>query len=186
MPRTAKTKATAKATATATAKSTANPKKRGSSSVPQQALAHVSLTLTDLPEKTKESWSLREAIEQLQEPITIAMQRGYRYEEIVEVLASCNIHITASSLKRYLSIAKRSAGAKPRRRTQSAPASSALASNSTQSADASAPDLASVIEMEPRRRGRAASATKTSAAKTAAKAKAAPRTTTTRKRRQSS
>ncbi|MBD2027817.1 hypothetical protein [Leptolyngbya sp. FACHB-711] len=154
-----------------TATSMIKTKKRGSSNVPQRALATVSLTLTDLPEKTKESWSLREAVDQLQDSITIAMQRGYTYDEIVTVLASCGIRITASSLKRYLSIVKRANSATKPRRSRNQPVSSP---------PVEAPIVEPVLEIvsPSRRRGRAASATKT-----AAKAKATPRTTAPQKRK---
>lgn len=165
-------RSTTKSTAKSTAKSTTTRRKRVSSNVPQQALASISLTLTDLPEKPKDSWSLREAVEQLQDSITIAMQRGYSYDDIVKVLASSGIHITASSLKRYLSIAKRATStAKPRRTPQP---------TRSQPAETFAEEPVLEMVSPPRRRGRTASEIKT-----AAKAKATPRTTAARKRTQS-
>ncbi|WP_088891047.1 hypothetical protein [Leptolyngbya ohadii] len=198
------TKGTTQTGTTKTAKTTKTTQKRTTSSVPQGALSQVSLTLTDLPDKPKETWSLREVIEQLQEPISIALQRGYSYEEVVKILADCGIHITASSLKRYLSIAKRANSTAKQRRTRT-PKSAAVQGSTNGSQPESQPEIIAappselVVEMSSRRRrGRAtavsqtpktakasktAQTTKTAnTAKTAAKTKATPRTTASRKR----
>lgn len=74
--------------------------------ISQPILSQVSSTLQSLPEKPKEFWSLREAITQLQEPITIALDRGYSYEEIAQLLAEHDMPISVSSLKRYLSMSR--------------------------------------------------------------------------------
>lgn len=76
-------------------------------------------SLEKLPAKTKEVWSLREVVVLLQDDITTALQRGYSYEEIVAVLKKKRISITASSLKRYLAMARRESGkSKPRKPRQ--------------------------------------------------------------------
>lgn len=75
--------------------------------VSKSALEQVGANLQELPEKPKDAWSLREAVALLQDAITIALNRGYSYDEIVEVLADNEINITASSLKRYLATARR-------------------------------------------------------------------------------
>lgn len=198
------TQGTTQTGTTKTARTTKATKKQTPSSVPQGALSQISLTLIDLPEKPRETWSLREVIEQLQAPLSIALQRGYSYEEIVKILADCGIHITASSLKRYLSIAKRTNSTAKPRRTRTSKRETVQNSASGSQPEMSQPEMIVVppaelvVEMSPRRRrGRTttvstttvskASATAkttrtTQATKTAAKAKATPRTTAARKR----
>lgn len=75
--------------------------------VSRSALNKTSTSLANLPERPKEFWSLRETVVLLQDDITLALRRGYSYEEIVQVLADKKIFITASSLKRYLATARR-------------------------------------------------------------------------------
>lgn len=79
--------------------------------ISQPVLSQVSSTLESLPEKPKEFWSLRETIAQLQEPITVALDRGYSYEEIAKILADHDIAISVFSLKRYLSMSRTQANA---------------------------------------------------------------------------
>jgi hypothetical protein len=70
-----------------------------------------------LPEKPKEIWSLREAIDALKDEITLALDRGYTYPEISQMLTDRGVEISASTLKYYLSAVKRQdPNAKPRRR----------------------------------------------------------------------
>ncbi|MCU0565381.1 MAG: hypothetical protein MUF49_02145 [Oculatellaceae cyanobacterium Prado106] len=78
--------------------------------VPKLAIDQATSTLQDLPERPKESWSLREAVTILKDSITTALNRGYTYDEISSILASKGVGITASSLKRYLAAAKRQQG----------------------------------------------------------------------------
>jgi hypothetical protein len=78
-----------------------------STNVPKGAIEKVGLQLQELPEKPKETWSLREAVFLLYEPITAALNRGYNHDEIVALLSEKNIDITTSSLKRYLATARR-------------------------------------------------------------------------------
>ncbi|MBF2000187.1 MAG: hypothetical protein IGS38_05665 [Synechococcales cyanobacterium M58_A2018_015] len=84
-------------------------KRRSSSAtiVSPSAIEQAGLKLQKLPEKPKETWSLRESVALLQDAITTALHRGYSYEEIVEILAEKDIDITVSSLKRYLATARR-------------------------------------------------------------------------------
>jgi hypothetical protein len=74
--------------------------------ISKNSIEQVSLSLQDLPEKPKDSYSLREAIALMHSSITTALSRGYKHEEISKLLASQGIKITASSLRRYLSITK--------------------------------------------------------------------------------
>ncbi len=70
-------------------------------------IEQATLTLQELPPKTKDTWSLREAVTLLQDSITTALDRGYSYEEVSTMLAGKGVAITASSLKRYLANAKK-------------------------------------------------------------------------------
>lgn len=85
----------------------ANKRLPSSVSVSRSSLDGVSSTLQGLPEKPKANWSLREAISALQESISAALGKGYSYEEVSKMLSTKGIKISASSLKSYLSAAKR-------------------------------------------------------------------------------
>ena len=158
----------------------ARTKKRSSGTgVAQVALHQVGLSLQDLPEKPKETWSLREAVELLQEPISTALSRGYSYEEIVGILGKHDIRITASSLKRYLAVAKRGkedvkeqpkTQRKPRRKKEEAV---------QPEAEQEQPVAAEVkTPTRKRRRSAAESTAEETQVKTAAKAKPTTRTRT--------
>jgi len=107
-------------------------------------IEQATLTLQELPPKTKDTWSLREAVTLLQDSITTALDRGYSYEEVSTMLAGKGVAITASSLKRYLANAKKQneGGAKTstgkRGRTPRAPKTEATADaeSSTDATDA--------------------------------------------------
>jgi len=75
--------------------------------VQQESIEQATSLLEQLPEKPKEVWSLREAIELLQDSISTALARGYSHEEIAALLADKNIKISVSSLKRYLASTKK-------------------------------------------------------------------------------
>ncbi|NJO39565.1 MAG: hypothetical protein HC769_17625 [Cyanobacteria bacterium CRU_2_1] len=70
--------------------------------VSKQTLEQVGTALRELPEKTPETLSLRQTIEQLREPIEAALAKGYSYEELVPMLAQQGIDIQPSTLKRYV------------------------------------------------------------------------------------
>jgi hypothetical protein len=86
--------------------------------VPKIAIEQATLALEALPEKPKERWSLREAVEHMQTSITAALEKGYTYDEVASMLSKQGVEIRASSLKRYLATAKKDddAPAKPRGR----------------------------------------------------------------------
>ena len=91
--------------------------------VPKAAISSASSVLDGLPEKPKEIWSLREAIDLLKEPISAALDRGYSYTEVSKMLTEKGVEISPSTLKYYLSSARREKdGSKPktrrRRKTQ--------------------------------------------------------------------
>jgi hypothetical protein len=85
--------------------------------VTKESIKTAGSILGDLPEKPKEIWSLREAIDALKDEITVALDRGYTYPEISQMLTNRGVEISASTLKYYLSSVKRQdPNAKPRRR----------------------------------------------------------------------
>jgi hypothetical protein len=87
--------------------------------VSKSAISQASSILEELPEKPKEIWSLREAIELLQDPITAALDRGYTYPEVSKMLSERGVEISPSTLKYYLSSARREKDPnKPRTRRQ--------------------------------------------------------------------
>ncbi len=91
--------------------------------VSKAAISSASSILEELPEKPKEIWSLREAIDLLKEPISAALDRGYSYAEVSKMLTEKGVEISPSTLKYYLSSARREKdGSKPktrrRRKTQ--------------------------------------------------------------------
>jgi hypothetical protein len=86
--------------------------------VSKNSIQKASTALVDLPEKPKEIWSLREAIDALKDQIGLALDRGYTYPEISQMLTQRGVEISASTLKYYLSSVKRASDptAKTRRR----------------------------------------------------------------------
>lgn len=156
-------------------------RKRASVAVPKVALDQATSLLQDLPDKPKEAYSLRETIALLQTPIKAALARGYTHEEIVKILGEEGIQITASSLKRYLVIAKQQSSTTPkaRRSRKTGEEASAL--------EEEAPALEEVEAPAPKRRGRT-TPEKSSTTKTAAKAQSKPatRSTSTRRRKSAS
>lgn len=87
----------------------ANSTKRSSSStsVSQSALKQALATLENLPARPKEHLSLRATIELLQDTINAALDKGYNYEEVSELLSRQGIHIAPSSLKYYMTRVRR-------------------------------------------------------------------------------
>jgi hypothetical protein len=86
--------------------------------VSKTSIQQASNILGGLPAKPKEIWSLREAIDSLQDQITLALDRGYTYPEISKMLTERGVEISASTLKYYLSSVRREKdpNAKTRRR----------------------------------------------------------------------
>lgn len=157
-----------------------------SAAIPNLAIEQTASALQSLPEREKETLSLREAIAQLQEPIRTALDRGYSYEEVTAMLAEQGINISMFSLKRYLSLtrsrsedaATNGRGKGKTRRTRTAQASKA-AEPSIKAASAEEPASQSAPAPKSKRQSKAATSAKASTnAKSAAKAKPAARTTT--------
>jgi hypothetical protein len=82
--------------------------------VSKAAISQASSTLMDLPDKPKEIWSLREAINALQDQIILALDRGYDYAEISTMLTQQGVEISSSTLKYYLSGVRRGKNGKRR------------------------------------------------------------------------
>jgi hypothetical protein len=104
--------------------------------VKQSSIEHTSLFLQSLPEKPKEELSLKEAIDQLREPLRAALLRGYTYAELAEMLTEKGIKISAFTLKNYVPSGKRRANkekeaaaakALPRRERKNSAVESAVA-----------------------------------------------------------
>jgi hypothetical protein len=83
-----------------------------SANVSKTAIDQLGSLLQDLSEKPKAEMSLREAINELREPIQSAMAKGYNYEDIVKILAEEGIPTTVTTVKRYISL-----GNPPRRKS---------------------------------------------------------------------
>lgn len=163
----------------------ANKRLPSSVSVSKSALDSASSTLQGLPDKPKESWSLREAVSVLQESISNALGKGYSYEEIAKMLTEKKVEISASSLKSYLSAAKRqngvstaSKGKQPGRRSKKTGGDVSMngAASHVEPITVTASEIELPTEKPTRRKPKAASTTSTR--KTAAKAKPAAKTTT--------
>jgi hypothetical protein len=63
--------------------------------------------LEDLPAKPKENFSLREAVDQLRDPLKTALSKGYSYQDLASMLHEQGIEISASTLKNYVPSGKR-------------------------------------------------------------------------------
>lgn len=63
--------------------------------------------LEDLPAKPKENFSLREAVDQLRDPLKAALSKGYSYQDLALMLHDQGIEISASTLKNYVPSGKR-------------------------------------------------------------------------------
>lgn len=161
--------------------------------IPKAAIEQVSVALQDLPEKPRESLSLREAVSALEGSITAALDRGYSYDEVVNILANQGVDITVTSLKRYLAAARKESDDTPKksrrgkrsRQTQSDEETSDETAEAALSNGAFAPaepEAEPAEEATPKRR-RASSRSKASDAsterKTAAKSKPTSRAKST-------
>lgn len=96
----------------------ANRKSNAAVKVKTTMLDQAASLLGELPERPEATVSLRQAIEVLQEDLRNALDKGYSYEEITDVLRGQNIDISPSTLKRYLAMSQSpdQEGGKKRRR----------------------------------------------------------------------
>ncbi|MBD1841967.1 hypothetical protein H6F89_00780 [Cyanobacteria bacterium FACHB-63] len=148
--------------------------------VSKDSISSASSALQELPEKPKEIWSLREAIHLLKDQITIALDRGYNYSEVSQMLSSKGVEISPSTLKYYLSSArKEEGGAKTRRRRRTISMSAEALQEGSDALENAAPEQEA--DEKPKRTRSTAKADKTTekaSTKTAAKSKASTAKTT--------
>jgi hypothetical protein len=164
----------------------ANKRLPSSVSVSQAALSGASSSLQSLPAKPKESWSLREAVSVLQESISAALAKGYSYEEVAKMLSGKGVDISASSLKSYLSAARRQQGVATTRRKKTAvqkdeavaSLNGAAAPKTTRRTGTKSKPIAVTPEPPTQTAKRQPKAAAPATRKTAAKAKPAAKTTT--------
>ncbi|WP_068816218.1 hypothetical protein [Phormidesmis priestleyi] len=153
--------------------------------VSKGAISSASSILEDLPEKPKEIWSLREAIDLLKEPISAALDRGYSYAEVSKMLTEKGVEISPSTLKYYLSSARREKdGSKPKTRRRRKTQGITLNPETVTLANGTANGAAATLDEEeaPAKRTRVITAAKTkTTAKTPAKAAATKAKTTSTK-----
>lgn len=153
--------------------------------VPKDAISSASSILEDLPEKPKEIWSLREAIDLLKEPISAALDRGYSYAEVSKMLTEKGVEISPSTLKYYLSSARKEKdGSKPktrRRKTQgiSLNPETVTLTNGNGNGTAAQAEPEPAVEEAPAKRITTTAAS-ANAAKTPAKSTAKAKSTTTK------
>lgn len=101
---------------TKTASNTTTRRRPSSSvSVQKHSIHQATQHLAQLPEKPRDAWSLREAIEQLKDPIDGALSRGYTHDEIAGMLSEKGVRISPSSLKSYLAATRKNAEGKTKR-----------------------------------------------------------------------
>lgn len=136
--------------------------------VSKDQLEKVSGMLQELPPKPKDELSLKEAIAEMYENITAALNRGYNHAEISEVLKGQGLQISSSTLKSYLAQVKPSDA--PKRTKQPRKAKAVAVPEVVAPPEPSVPEAAAPSEAP--KRGRKAG----SGAKTAAKATAKPAT----------
>ncbi|NJO78550.1 MAG: hypothetical protein HC827_08485 [Cyanobacteria bacterium RM1_2_2] len=153
------------------------------------AIDQATAALQDLPDKPKENVSLREAVDLLQDDIIAALNKGYSYEEMTEVLSQQGISIAPSSLKHYLARSKRqaqpkTAATKTRQPRSTAKSAKALPQEEEEpvvedtSPDSEAPETPTEATSK---RTRSTTGSK-SASKTTKRASRSPSTTTTARR----
>lgn len=80
------------------------------------AMAAAADELSNLPEKPIQGYSLQEAIENLRQPIEIALSRRYTFDEIAQILTTEGIKLNATELSQYYEVTHKQS--QPRRATQ--------------------------------------------------------------------
>lgn len=84
-------------------------KRPRAATVQKEAVDQVGTFLQDLPEKPKETFSLREAVSRLRDQIQAALAKGYSYDDLAAMLTKQGVEISASTLKNYVPSGKRQA-----------------------------------------------------------------------------
>lgn len=85
----------------------ATTKRSKSSAVKQASIKDTNAFLQSLPEKPKETLSLREAVEQMRDSVKGALAKGYTYQELAAMLTDHGIRISAFTLKNYVPSGRR-------------------------------------------------------------------------------
>lgn len=156
----------------------------GSIVVQQSAIQQAGDLLQKLPEKPKENWSLREAIESLEGSIAQALDRGYSHDEVAELLDEKGISISVSSLKRYLAATRRDKGTQTRQtrkpRGRAAAKAKTEEATSVEPVAAEAPTPAPVENAEPATPGRRKRSASIAPKASTPASKAKPRSASTR------
>lgn len=135
--------------------------------------------LEELPAKPKENFSLREAVDQLRDPLKSALGKGYSYQDLALMLRDQGIEISASTLKNYVPSGKRqaskakAAGVKPVPQAKKPAAKTSETMSKIASPEDDVPVAVSAPAEAPKARGGRRSSTKTAAAS------ATPKTRTT-------
>lgn len=119
---------------------TATRRPSNSTPVTQTAIEQAAQALQSLPDKPKENLSLREAVELMQDSITAALEKGYTYEDVADMLGDQGMKIAPSSLRYYLARSKRQTQpkAKAGRRTRK---TTSTAESTTDLTPATLPDV---------------------------------------------
>lgn len=86
---------------------TSRKRSSGSTPVSKSAIEQATSILKGLPEKTKDTLSLRDAVELLQDSIVDSLSKGYSHEEVAAMLSEKGVTINAPSLKYYLTALRR-------------------------------------------------------------------------------
>ncbi len=148
--------------------------------VNREIVGQAKTLLQELPEKTKEDLSLREAVDHLEDEIKAAIARGYNYEDIAKILSQQGIKISSLTLKNYVPLGKRQLTKTKTKRGKKSVDEAPVAENSPETAP---PEPVAVPEVAPAkaRRGRAKAA-ESSPAPAPVAAAAEPKTRASRTR----
>lgn len=126
--------------------------------------------LEELPAKPKENFSLREAVDQLRDPLKSALGKGYSYQDLALMLRDQGIEISASTLKNYVpsgkrqaSKAKAAAAVKPAPQAKKSAAKTSETMSKIASPEDDVPVAVAAPAEAPKARGGRRSSTKTAA-----------------------
>ncbi|MBF2003563.1 MAG: hypothetical protein IGS50_07485 [Synechococcales cyanobacterium C42_A2020_086] len=158
---------------------TATRRPSNSTPVTQTAIEQAAQALQSLPDKPKENLSLREAVELMQDSITAALDKGYTYEDVADMLGDQGMKIAPSSLRYYLARSKRQtqpkakAGRRTRKTTSPAESATALAPATLPDVQSEGDEEPEPVEMAKSTRGSARKTTAKTATRTKTKSSAA-------------
>jgi len=156
--------------------------------VTQNSIEEASAALKELPEKPKVHWSLREAIYQLQGTINTALERGYSYQEVANMLGEQGIRISPASLRSYLAASNRDSETTTPKRRRSSTKTISVEDESKVEPAASEPETEVETDAAPPTETESESAPKKSprTRRTASRTSSQPKTSGTSRRKKSS